>query len=262
MIHDNPAERIAALFGEEGVPLFGYVPAAILEDEAPGHRPSDLLPGARSLVGFALPLPLGISAAPCYHTESVWRAQNLLYRRLDTIALRAAGLIEEAGFRALPNFGCCPVDMNGKGEVIGVINQLKIGVHAGLGVIGGNGLLVNSRYGSRMMLGSLVTTAGLDGYVPAEPLEAGCPDDCRRCVDACPVKAISMERKKVDIMKCLLYTAKIRSLPKLRFLLQWKTSPRRAARLLNQTGFDEHTMHVCSECVSVCPMGKGEKEPA
>jgi epoxyqueuosine reductase QueG len=257
---DTVRETIIEYLQSQGVRLFGFNSAALMVNEAPGHRPDDLLPGATSLIGFALPLPQGVYSAPRYRTETVWRSQNLLYRELDTIALRLAGMIEEHGFRALPNFGCCPMDMNEKGDVIGFINQIKIGEGVRIGFIGKNGLLVNSLYGSRMMLGSVITTADTGKYLSLETEENGCPEDCEKCVAACPVRAVSTERKKVDIMPCLCTTAKIPSLPVWRFLFWRKISPSRAAVLMNRSSFDEHTMHTCSRCVSTCPLGTVEKQ--
>jgi hypothetical protein len=38
-----------------------------------------------------------------------------------------------------------------------------------------------------------------------------------------------------------------------RFLLLSLFSREKAARLMNLTAMDEHTLHVCSRCVTACP---------
>lgn len=57
---------------------------------------------------------------------------------------------------------------------------------AGLGVVGRNGLLLHPRYGSRMFIGAVVTTARL---APGSPQEGGCRD-CGHCFAACPTGAL------------------------------------------------------------------------
>ncbi len=139
----------------------------------------------------------------------------------------------------------------------GYLNQLRMGEVTGIGTIGRNGMLLHSRYGPRLMLGGVVTTAALQAFHRPEIEEPGCPPKCRICLDVCPVKAISAEKKRVDVMRCLNFTARTPLLPKLRFLLLQALWPRAAERLMNITTIDEHTMHVCSQCVSACPYGNG-----
>lgn len=130
-----------------------------------------------------------------------------------------------------------------------------MGEVTGIGVIGNNDLLLHSRYGSRLMLGGVVTTADLpDGHYP-DIAEPGCPPDCRICVEACPVEAISIEEKRVKIMKCFRHTSRTPLLPKIRFVFLSVFQPQSAARLMNLRVFDEHTFHVCSQCVTLCPYG-------
>jgi epoxyqueuosine reductase QueG len=190
-----------------------------------------------------------------YAVETVWRSQNLHYRRLDTLSIRFATLLEESGERAVPIYGCLPMGINEKGEVVGYLNQIRMGEVTGIGVIGKNGLLIHARYGARLMLGGVVTTAVLPEMKYPETEEPGCPPDCRICADVCPVRAISIEKRRVNIMRCLGYTSRTPLLPKLRFLILRAYRPEAAARLMNLTSFDEHTFHICSQCVALCPYG-------
>lgn len=121
------ADKIRQFFSEEGIPVFGFGPAAQMPNEKPGHRPEDLLPGVQSLICFGLPVPRGVYQAPNHVLEAVWRSQNLNYRRLDTLSMRIASLIEENGARALPIYGCLPMGVNDRGEVVGYLNQIQTG---------------------------------------------------------------------------------------------------------------------------------------
>ena len=171
------------------------------------------------------------------------------------LALRFAGLIEESGYRSMPVYGCMPLGMNRKGTVVGYLNQIRMAEITRIGAIGKNGLLIHSRYGSRLMLGGLLTTAPLPVLQNPDNKEPGCPSDCQVCADACPVNAIMPERKQVKIMRCLNHTARTPAMSRLKFFLLRMRNTMDAARYMSVTSFDEHTFHICSKCVSLCPYG-------
>lgn len=250
-------DQIRKMAEEEQVPVLGSGPASAMAGERPGHRPEDLLPGAQSLVCFGLPVPRSVYGTPNYTLEAVWRSQNLNYRRLDTLSMRIAALLEESGARAMPIYGCLPMGVSHRGQVVGYLNQIRMGEVTGIGVMGKNGLLIHARYGARLMLGGVVTSAHLPAARTSEIDEPGCLPDCRICADACPVGAISIEEKRVRIMTCLGHTARTPQMSKLRFYLLSRFRPESAARYMNLRAFDEHTFHVCSECVALCPYGEG-----
>lgn len=250
------ADRILRMAETENVPVLGTGPCTVMEDEPPGYRPADLLPGARSMICFGIPVPRGVYQTSPYTTEMVWRSQNLLYRRLDTLSLAFAQAVEAQGVGAVPVFGCCPMDVNRRGEVTGYVNQLRMGELAGIGTIGRNGLLLHRLYGARLMLGGVLTTIDLPALRIPDIEQPGCPPGCRICIDSCPAQAISKHGKRVKVMRCLAYTARTPFMSKLRFAFLCRFRPAAAARLMNLRAFDEHTMHICSRCVAVCPYGQ------
>jgi epoxyqueuosine reductase QueG len=251
-------DQIRKITEDENIPVYGLGPTSVMANEKPGHRPEDLLPGAQSLICFGLPVPREVYHMPTYGVETVWRSQNLYYRRLDTLSIRFAVLLEERGERAVPIFGCMPLGLNEKRVIVGYLNQIRMGEVTGIGVIGKNGLLINSCFGSRLMLGGVLTTAVLPEMRYPELDEPGCPPDCQICVDACPVDAIMQDRKQVKIMRCLGYTARTSLMLRPKFLFLRAFNPQAAARYMSLTAFDEHTFHVCSKCVAQCPYG-GER---
>ena len=257
MINENELiiDQIQKIAEIENIPVFGIGPATAMADEKPDHRPEDLLPGTKSLICFGIPVPKGVYQMPTYGLETVWRSQNILYRRLDAISMRFATLFEEYGEKAVPIYGCMPLGMNQKGIIVGYLNQIRMGEVTGIGVVGKNGLLLNSRFGSRLMLGGVLTTATLPEMRYPETDEPGCPPDCRICAAACPVDAIMPDKKQVKIMRCLSYTARTPAMSRIKFLYLRAIDPQRAARYMSLTSFDEHTFHICSKCVAMCPYG-------
>jgi epoxyqueuosine reductase QueG len=249
------ADQIRKIAEDENVAVFGIGSASEMADERPGHRPDDLLPGAQSLICFGIPVPQDVYRMPTYGVETVWRSQNLYYRRLDTLSIRFASLLEESGAGAVPIYGCMPLGMNEKGVVVGYLNQIRMGEVTGIGAIGKNGLLVHSRHGSRLMLGGVLTSAVLPRMRYPDVDQPGCPSDCRICEDACPVKAIMADKRQVNIMRCLSYTARTPFMSRPKFLFLRAFNPQAAARFMSITSFDEHTFHTCSQCVALCPYG-------
>ena len=62
-------------------------------------------------------------------------------------------------------------------------------VHAGLGWIGKNDLLVTEEYGPRVRLAAILIEEELPGKEPVT--QSKCPEECEKCVSACPYGAIA-----------------------------------------------------------------------
>jgi len=244
-------EKIKEISGQNDIPVFGIGRSSELENTAPqGYRPSDILPGAKSLFCLGSPVPKGIFACEAKANESYWRAANITYRNIDAILLQLGRVMEETGEKAVPVFGCFPYEVKGKGDFRGYLSLVTMAECAGIGKIGKNGLLFNSRYGPRLILGGLVTTAALPEMTWPDQENTGCPEDCRVCQESCPVKAID-PMGKVDRLACVKYSQKT---PLFSYLMKTKMFGPEEVPMLNLvTGVDDHSMYTCIRCVSACP---------
>ena len=106
---------------------------------------------------------------------------------------------------------------------------------AGVGFYGKNTLLITKRYGSWVVLGTLVTQAEIE---PTPPLELDC-GSCTLCVDACPTGALD-EPGTLDSTRCLSY---------------WTQSP---ATIPEEYRAEIGGMvYGCDICQDVCPWNRG-----
>jgi epoxyqueuosine reductase QueG len=112
-------------------------------------------------------------------------AYDLVNARLDAIISRAASLLQNEGFRALPIPASNVID---GGKLIGAFSH-KLAAHlAGLGWIGKSCLLVTPQAGPRVRWATVLTTAPLEPS--GRPLESQC-GTCTNCADICPAKAFT-----------------------------------------------------------------------
>jgi epoxyqueuosine reductase len=183
-------------------------------------HPEMLLDGARTVVSAALcyyaPAPdptAGEGRLPRY-TWRDWYGE--LREKLDDLGRRLGG-----EYRVL-------VDENQHVD-------REAAARAGVGFYGKNTLLITRRFGSWVVLGTLLTQAELE---PTPPLDLDC-GSCRLCIDACPTDALD-EPGTLDSTRCLSYwTQTANDVPE----------PYREALGAQVYG--------CDICQDVCPWNRG-----
>src|SRR5436305_932283 len=148
-------------------------------------HPETLLPGARTVVSAALcyyhpepKRPLGHGRLPRY---TWYDAYAELRGKLDRLGQRLGG-----SYRVL-------VDANQHVD-------REAAARSGVGFYGKNTLLITRRFGSWVVLGTLVSDVELE---PTPPLGADC-GSCTLCIDACPTGARD-EPATLDSTKGLSY---------------------------------------------------------
>jgi epoxyqueuosine reductase len=144
--------------------------------------------------------------------------------QLDSVALLLAGMIQDAGFRAL----AIPASqIVARDPMRGHISHKLLGWAAGIGFIGRNTLLIHPEYGAQMRYVSILTDMPLK---PDKPLSgAGC-GSCVACVSVCPAAAIGANKEEFKLQACF---EKLTEFTRLSFIGQ----------------------HICGVCVKAC----GEK---
>jgi len=243
-------EEITNLFALNSIPVFGINDAASLENEPLGYRPSDMLTSPKSILCLGVPIPKGLLKCQERSEWMYWRAANIYYRNIDSVLMRAASIFEEKGEIAVPIFGCFPYDIKGKGDFWGYMCLIRMAAAVGIGKIGKNGLLFNSKYGPRLILGGIVTTASLPKVAWPEKDEKGCPENCFACQKECPAGAID-KNGKVNGPVCIKHSSKS---PLFTFLMSKGQNNTEDIQMINHlTAVDDHSVYQCIKCVSVCP---------
>ncbi len=199
--------------------LFADMRFTMSQPEVSCH-PESLLPGARSVVAAALcyyapgPAPAaGEGRLPRYAWHDAYAE---LREKLDGLGRRLGG-----SYRVL-------VDANPHVDREGA-------ARAGVGFYGQNTLLITTRHGSCVVLGTLVTDVEIE---PSAPLGADC-GECRLCIDAGPTGALD-EPGTLDANRCLSY---------------WTQSPSAIPEPYREPLGD--MVYGCDICQDVCPWNRG-----
>jgi epoxyqueuosine reductase QueG len=243
-------EEIMNVLALNNTPVFGIASVKSLENEPLGYRPCDLFASAKSILCLGMPVPKGIFQCEERSEWMYWRAANIYYRNIDAVLMRVCSIVEEKSEVAVPAYGCFPYDVKGKGDFWGYLSLVRMAEAVGIGKVGKNGLLFNSRYGPRLLLGGIVTTASLPVMASPERDEKGCPQDCFACQEQCPVRAIDKDGK-VDRVACTQHSSKS---PIFSFLMKIKQVDQEDVKMINHlTAVDDHSMYRCIKCVSACP---------
>jgi epoxyqueuosine reductase len=122
----------------------------------------------------------------------------------------------------------------------GPLHERVFARHAGLGWIGKNTLLLNSKLGSWFFLGVILTTLDIPPSLgPAQPPPPDLCGSCTKCIDACPTDAL-VEPYVMDARLCISYLT-----------IEHRSSiPENLRELMGLHAFG------CDICQDVCPWNR------
>jgi epoxyqueuosine reductase len=164
--------------------LFADMRFTMAQPEVSCH-PEKLVPNAQAV----------ISAALCYYTPEPARPPG--HGRLPRYTWYDGYAELREKLDALGS------ELGGRYRVLVDENQhvdREAAARSGVGFYGKNTLLITRRYGSWVVLGTLVTDQNIE---PTPPLDLDC-GSCTLCIEACPTGALD-EPGTVDATKCLSY---------------------------------------------------------
>ena len=209
---------------------WGICPFSLLSDSLLDCRKKELLPeNSRTVICVLFP----------YLLDSYDKGRNISrYAVPEDYHKTVSGLLSrmaETLGEAFP--GCLFVPFADNSP----IPEVKAAAFSGLGVVGKNSLLINKIYGSWVFIGEIVTDLCVKD-INFTPLLESCIG-CGRCVNSCPVSAIS-EKGGIDTGKCLSAVTQRKG---------ELTKEEREA--IARSG----CIWGCDVCQEVCPMNRGVK---
>lgn len=153
-------------------------------------NPALLLENARSIISCAIPYPAPRDLPPMAATIAAYAVgtdyHEIVRTQLETVATHIRATL---GGQTRVCVDTAP------------LRERYWATQAGLGFIGRNNHLIIPGLGSCFFLGEILTTAHLPASPRPEPRSCG---NCRRCIEACPTRALS-DNTAVDARRCLSY---------------------------------------------------------
>ena len=174
---------------DEGVDDVGFVPIDHPDLASEVEHATNALPGTRSFISLVARMNRDNVRSPARSVanQEFHRTGELL----NEAAHRIVRALEDAGHRAINPSATFPMEMGRYPGRIWVVAHKPIAVAAGMGAMGIHRNVIHPRYGSFVLLGTILVDAGISEY--GEQLDYNPCLACKLCVAACPVGAISKD---------------------------------------------------------------------
>jgi epoxyqueuosine reductase len=229
-------KRLLAKCEQWGIAMMGVAPVEAWDDPPFDpwvpleFRPRAIYPEAKSVIVIGLPVTLPVvETAPSIHYNVLYHTVNAA---LDQATYALSNFLNAQGHASMfvPRDGYGHISLLRERALV-FFSHRHAAYLAGLGTFGLNNMLLTEEYGPRVRFGSVFTTALID---PDRPRGEGLCTRCGRCVDICPVRALSGEDYPQG-------------------LTNKEACATRALKL------SEKFTSPCGFCIKVCPIGEDRK---
>ena len=249
---------LTVFFQEQGIDVFSEVSINNLSEDD-RSLVVQFFPFAQSVIVFGREVPVQVYRKP---PKEKTRGMLRIAEALDTTAVRLAGLLKEEQVPAMPVPLYLPVTIT-DGKVQGIVRLKQVAVAGGLGSPGRNTVLLNPRFGPRLLLSGVVTGRWVPESRQAGS-SAGITEDlacrgCGRCINVCPGGALGPEG--ADAFRCRTVSAWVP--PVLVPAAKWMLGRTIVLKCLAPLApWIARTATIrCSLCVTECPNFSGGGAP-
>jgi epoxyqueuosine reductase QueG len=271
MVHDRPApasggdaerltaDALLALARDCGADDCGLV--SIDHPDLVAERPHILraFPSARtllSIVGRTHREPIRSPARSIANLEFHREGHEI-----DAVAARIVRRLEDRGVRALNPAMAFPMEMDRFPERGWVVSHKPVAVAAGLGRIGIHRSLIHPRFGSFVLLGTVLIAEPVDA-APVR-LEVNPCVECKLCVAACPVGALKPDGA-FDFSACLTHNYHqfmggfanfVEDVAASRSVREYRAKVSYAETVARWQSLSYGPTYNAAYCIAVCPAG-------
>ena len=151
--------------------------------------------------------------------------------RLEGIVARLEALLDGLGVA----HWAPPVAQRDEAELLAPFSFKYAATRAGIGWIGKNDVVITGRYGPRVRLSAVLIDAPVTCSRPID--EGRCPEDCVRCMAACPCKALTGTQWNANRLRAEL--------------IDYHRCNRMRSAFIPKLG----RKNACGRCLAACPFG-------
>ncbi|MDN2496683.1 (4Fe-4S)-binding protein [Nocardia nova] len=181
------AERLREICLAAGADDVGFVSVDEPRVAEEREHARGILPSARTFVAFCLRMNRDNLRSPM---RSLANAEfNHADDETNVVSRRITRALEEAGYRAVYPAPGYPMEVEQFPGRVWVLAHKVVAEAAGLGVMGIHRNVIHPKFGNFILLGTVVTDAVVDE--PSAALDFNPCLECKLCVSACPVGAIT-----------------------------------------------------------------------
>ena len=155
-------------------------------------------------------------------------ARTALEKTVDEIT----GILEKRGVK----YWVPPVAQNNETELLAPFSFKAAAARAGIGWYGKNDVIITEKYGPRVRLSAILIDAPFSYGKPYT--ESNCPDDCTKCVDICPCKALKGRKWDINTERS--------------DIIDYHKCNRMRSAFIKKLG----RKNACGLCLAVCPFGR------
>jgi epoxyqueuosine reductase QueG len=235
MVRMGLAEDIKEFAKILEIDFIGFSPVNRFDEAPEDKRPTAYLKNALSVISIGYKLNYS-SIQNIPKTRSAYMLEHdYANRHLDQTSHKITKILEKQGFAAIGfDAGAGFYHKAGKipEKIVSDFSHKHTAVACGLGKFGLNNLVLSPKWGPRLRLTAIITDAEFE--YPPIPIENLCLiNECKRCVEICPVHALDGWEKHYDPEK------------------GWGMDKKRCYEYMFTTLGGQR----CGLCIKACPVG-------